>query len=237
MGEARAPYYPRVAARLEVGSEKWYTLAPTGPNNYTQNQATTILSIEYLLLDFGRRSSEVRRTLAVLDAAGFAFERKLQQVAFTVQSAYFAHEAALRRADAAEALVEASRAASETVEREVKAGLSAAPELQTARKNLFKAEYDREAAKTSVKTTMGDLCVAAGFPADTRLELAKTDLPASTADLRKKAGQLIDAALATRPDLAARAAEVRAGEAAIGKARADFLPEIRLQGHYGYSNF
>lgn len=237
VGEARAPYYPQVIARFEGGSDKWYTMAATGPDNYTRVQATTILSLEYLLLDFGRRSAEVRRTLAVLDAAGFAFERKLQQVVFNVQSAYFIHEAALRRAEAARALVEASRAAAETVEREVKAGLSAIPELQAARKNLLKAEYDREAAEAAVETTSGDLCVAAGLPANTRLELAKTDLPVSSADLRRKAGQLVDEALSTRPDLAARAAEVRAGEAAIRKARADFLPEIRLQGQYAFSTF
>ena len=106
-------------------------------------QATPILSIEYLLLDFGRRSAEVRRTLAILDAAGLAYVRKLQEVVFKVQSAYFAYEASLRRAEAARALVEASRAAAETVEREVKAGLAAVPELQLAKRNLLKAEYDR----------------------------------------------------------------------------------------------
>ena len=237
VGEARAPYYPWVSARFEGGSDKWYTPPATGPDNYTRVQATTILSIEYLLLDFGRRSAEVRRTLAILDAAGLAYERKLQEVVFKVQSAYFAYEASLRRAEAARALVEASRAAAETVEREVKAGLAAVPELQLAKRNLLKAEYDREAADVGVKTILGDLCVAAGLPANTPLQIAVTEPPVSTAELRGKAAKLIDETLASRPDLAARAAEVRASEAAIRKARADFLPEIKLQGQYAYSTF
>ena len=237
VGEARAPYYPRVSTRFEGGSDKWYTPPATGPDNYTRVQATPILSIEYLLLDFGRRSAEVRRTLAILDAAGLAYKRKLQEVVFKVQSAYFAYEASLRRAEAARALVEASRAAAETVEREVKAGLAAVPELQLVKRNLLKAEYDREAADVGVKTTLGDLCVAAGLPANTPLQIAVTEPPVSTAELRDKAAKLIDETLASRPDLAARAAEVRASEAAIRKARADFLPEIKLQGQYAYSTF
>ena len=48
VGEARAPYYPRVSTRFEGGSDKWYTPPATGPDNYTRVQATPILSIEYL---------------------------------------------------------------------------------------------------------------------------------------------------------------------------------------------
>ena len=102
---------------------------------------------------------------------------------------------------------------------------------------MLKAEYDREAADVGVKTILGDLCVAAGLPANTPLQIAVTEPPVSTAELRGKAAKLIDETLASRPDLAARAAEVRASEAAIRKARADFLPEIKLQGQYAYSTF
>ena len=109
--------------------------------------------------------------------------------------------------------------------------------MQLAKRNLLKAEYDREAAEVGVKTILGDLCVAAGLPANTPLQIAVTEPPVSTAELRGKAAKLIDETLASRPDLAARAAEVRASEAAIRKARADFLPEIKLQGQYAYSTF
>ncbi len=236
-GEARAPYFPRIAVRFEGGSDRWYTPSANAPDDFTRVQATTIFSIEYLLLDFGRRAADIRRTLAALDAAGFLYERKLQEVVFEVQRTYFAHEAALRQADAASAMAEAARAMLETVRREVDAGLSAIPELRAAQKELRRAEYEQESALAAIQTSQGDLCVAAGLPADTRLDVAKSGIPPSTAELRAKASALIDGALASRPDLASRAAEVREREASARRAKADFLPEVRLEGRYGYSAY
>jgi outer membrane protein TolC len=237
VGEARAPYFPRISAGFEGGADQWYTPAANAPDNFRRRQATTVLSLEFLLLDFGRRAADVRRTLAALDAAGLAYERGLQRVVFDVQRRYFAHEAALRGLESADALVAAARAVAETVNREADAGLAATPDRLAAEKNLLEAGFARESASALVRTSLGDLCVAAGLPANTPLVLAKSDLPASTASLRGQANKLIEAALAERPDLAARAADVRARTAATERARADFLPEIRIEGKYAYSAF
>lgn len=237
VGEARAPYFPRIAAGFEGGYDQWYTPAANAPDNFRRRQATTVLSLEFLLLDFGRRAADVRRTLAALDVAGLTYERGLQRVVFDVQRRYFAHEAALRGLESAEALVSAARAVVETVKKEVATGLAATPDRLASEKNLLEAEFARESAAALVRTTLGDLCVAAGLPANAPLVLAKSDLPASTAGFREQAGKLIEDALAGRPDLAARAADVRARTAATDRARADFLPEIRLEGKYAYSAF
>ena len=55
-----------------------------------------------------------------------------------------------------------------------------------------------------------------------------------------KVDRLIDAAIGSRPDLAAKTADVRASEAATMRAKADFLPKLSLQGTwnketYGYN--
>jgi outer membrane protein TolC len=62
-------------------------------------------------------------------------------------------------------------------------------------------------------------------------------IAASSSDLRESAGKLIETALTSRPDLAARAADVLASEAAIHRAEADFFPEVKLEGNYAYSAF
>lgn len=237
VGEARAPYFPKINARFEGGADQWYTPAANAPDNFRREQATTILSIEYLLLDFGRRAADVQRAVAVFDAAGLAYERKLQQVVFGVQRHYFAHEAACSRQVAARAVLEVSRILAETVKKETETGLSAMPELLAARKKVLEAEYEAESANALVRTTLGDLCVSLGLPANAHLQVAGSQSPVSTVNLREQAGKLIEKALAARPDLAARAAEVRAGEAATRRAAADFFPEVRLEGKYAYSAF
>lgn len=237
VGEARAACYPRISARFEGGSDQWYTPAANGPDNFRREQATTVLSLEYLLLDFGRRAADVEQSVARFDAAGLAYERQLQQVVFGVQRCYFAHEAALWRERAAASLLEVAQVLFSTVKKETETGLSSTPELLAARKKVFEAESEAEAARALVRTTLGDLCVAVGLPADTPLKVASSSPPASTTDLREKVEKLIGQALSTRPDLAARAADVRASEAATRRAAADFFPEIRLEGKYAHSTF
>lgn len=237
VGEARAPYFPKVSVRFEGGSDKWYTPAANAPDNFRREQATTILSIEYLLMDFGRRAADVQRAVAVFDAAGLAYERKLQQVVFDVQRCYFAHEAALARQSAATAVLEFTRTLAATVKRETETGLSAGPELLATRKKVLEAEYEAESARALVRTTLGDLCISVGLPANAHLKVAASQPPVSTVNLREQAGKLIEKALDSRPDLAARAAEVRASEAATRRATADFFPEVRLEGKYAYSAF
>jgi outer membrane protein TolC len=201
--EARAPYFPKVGAAFEGGVDKWYTPAISAPNVFTRQQATTVLSIEYLLLDFGRRAADVSRAVALFDAAGFVYERKLQEVVFEIQRRYFAHEAALWKERAAASLLEFAKAAEQTVEMEVRNGLSARPELLRARKSVLDAQYELEAARALVRNTLGELCVAVGIAANSRLTLASNDLSASSSDLRESAGKLIESALTSRPDLAA----------------------------------
>jgi outer membrane protein TolC len=196
-----------------------------------------VLSIEYLLLDYGRRAEDVSRAVALFDASGFVYERKLQGVVFEIQSRYFAHEAALWKERAATSLLEFAKTAEQTVEIEVRNGLAARPEVLRVRKNVLEAQYELEDARALVRNTLGELCIAVGIPANSRLTLASNDLPANSSHLRESAGKLIENALTSRPDLAARAADVRASEAASQRAEADFFPEVKLEGNYAYSAF
>ncbi len=237
IGEAKAAYYPKLLARFDGGSDQWYTPAANGPDNFRRVQATTTLALEYLLLDFGRRDADVRRTVATFDAAGFAYERKLQETVFAVQRNFFSHEAAVWRRKAAETGLQSARTLAETVEKEVKNGLSATPELLRARKRVFEAGYEVEAAQAAVRIALGDLCVAAGLGANAPLQVRQSDAPAPTKSLRGEVDRLIARSLEIRPDLAARAAEVRASEAATKRAVADFYPVVRLEGSYAYSQF
>jgi outer membrane protein TolC len=236
-GEARSPYWPQLSAQFLGGYDKWYTPATEAPDFFRRQQATTVLSLEYLLLDFGRRAADVSRAVALFEASGLLFDRKVQEVVFAVQSRYFAHEAALTKESAAVAMLEAAGTAMETTRLEVENGLSARPELLRSKRNLINAEYELAAARALSRNTLGDLCVAVGLPANAPVKLSAKTSPATTAPLREDVGGLIQKALAIRPDLAAKAEEVRASEAATRRAGADFLPEVRLEGNYAYSAF
>lgn len=239
VGEAKAPYYPKLGFTAAGGFDNGYNPIQTGPEAYARVSINPGLELEYLLLDFGRRSSDVRRTVALLEAANLTFSRRMQSTVFSVQQAYFAHVAALSQQEAAKANLELSKTILSMVEAQVANGLGTKPELDAARKTLAQADFDTAAADRNAEVTLGNLRTASGLQANAPLRVAS---PAGKADLEKISGsvdQLIDLAIARRPDLAARTAEIKASRAAVERAKADFMPKLSLVGSwssetYGY---
>jgi outer membrane protein TolC len=234
VGEAKAPYYPQLGLMAKGGYDNGYNPIQTGAETYSRVSINPGLELEYLLLDFGRRSSDVRRTVALLDASNLTFSRRVQTTVFAVQQAYFAHIAALSQQQAAKANLELSRTILAMVESQVANGLGTKPELDAARKTLAQAEFDTASADRNAEVTLGNLRTAAGLQANAPLRVAT---PSGAADVGAMSGsvdRLIDIAIAKRPDLAARQAEIKASRAAVERAKADFLPKVSLVG--GYSN-
>ena len=235
VGQAKSPYYPKLSLNTQGGYQKTYYPINTGPMTVKQTTLTPELDFEYLLLDFGRRASDVRRTVALLDAANLGFSRNIQSTVFAIQQSYFAHTAALSQREAAKANLELSKTILGMVEAQVANGLGTKPELDTARKTLQQADFDLAAADRNVEVTLGNLRVAAGLPANAPLRVTpggnlSTGTGASYELLGSQVDKLIDQAIVKRPDLAARQADIRASRAAVERSKADFMPKLSLQG-------
>ena len=237
--EARAPYYPKLSFRMHAGADRDYSVTTGGPAYYTRALSAPGFFVEYLLVDFGRRRADVQRTLFALDAASLRYDRQLQRTIFGVQRSYFAHSAALRGEESARANRDLARTLFESIQEKMSAGLATDPEKLLAKRTLARAEYDLESARQSVKTTLGELRTAAGVAANAPLQVSPLPLavPDSLAALQDKLDSLVDAALVDRPDLAGKVADLRAKEAAMSRAKADFFPEIRFEGTYQNQTF
>jgi len=245
VGQAKALYYPRLSLETKGGYNKLFYPGTSG--NLVVKTADVIpkLDLEYLLLDFGRRAADVRRTVFLLEAANLLFSRNVQSTVFAIQQSYFAHTAALSEREAAKANVDLSKTILGMVETQVANGLGTKPELDTARKTLSQAEYDLATADRNVEVSLGNLRVAAGLPANAPLKVipgerqsGRDTLPFES--LGGNVDVLVDQALKNRPDLAARESEIKASRAAVQRAKAEFLPKLSLQGAvasdaYGYN--
>ncbi|MFZ4387956.1 MAG: TolC family protein, partial [Chthoniobacterales bacterium] len=109
VGESKAPYYPQLSFRAAGGYSQAYNPIETGPETYQRVNINPGLQLEYLLLDFGRRAADVRRTVALLEGANLTFSRRVQTTVFAVQQSYFAHTAALSQREATKANLEFTR--------------------------------------------------------------------------------------------------------------------------------
>jgi outer membrane protein TolC len=111
-------------------------------------------------------------------------------------------------------------------------GLATKPEMLLARQLEAQARYDLENAVVAVKNGEADLAVTLGVRADRPLHIEPL-AEQTPSQLDGAVETVIADALRDRPDLAAKAAELRAAEAQVAKARADFLPTVGFRGAYG----
>ncbi|HPJ71612.1 MAG TPA: TolC family protein, partial [bacterium] len=113
----------------------------------------------------------------------------------------------------------------------VQAGLASKLEELQAESNYYNALYALEDSRGTVKDALGTVAQTVGVKADTPLAVAlpqgepPLDLP------REEVGKMIDAAIAQRPDIAARRAQVGSLAAAVSAADSDLWPTLNLGGN------
>lgn len=232
VGQAKAPYFPKVSFKAAGGYDSGYAPVQDGPINYQRTGLNPTFNLEYILLDFGRRSADVRNTVALLQAANLEFSRKVQTTVYAVQQSYFAHNASLIQRDASAANLELSKTILAMVEDQKKVGLATQPDLLVAQKTLTQAQFDVADAERNVLVTLGNLRASAGLDANAPLKVGPPKAMPSIEPIYGKVDELIDTAIAHRPDLAAKVADVRARRASTERAVADFMPTVSLEGSY-----
>ena len=191
------------------------------------------LSLEWTLLDFGRRRADFDAAAQQLLQANFQFNRVHQNVAYDVQRAFYTYDANRARLDAASATLKTA----ETVERatalRLENGLATRSELLQTRQELARAHYDLQSAQRDVSDAWAFLAESLGVSPTLSLNvinLSTLPLPTNLADSVEFA---IDRALRQRPDLAAQLAQLRAREAEVRRAQAEFRPTLALSGSAG----
>ena len=232
-GRALAPYYPKVGVGAALTpTKRFLEEVQEGPLTVHLSAVEPGIALTYTLLDFGRSAQSAERARQQLVAANFMFNRQLQDVVFGVQRAYYRLDAAHGLERAAERNLELARTVLAAAEQRLAVGLATKPAVLLARQVEARARYDLESAYVAVKDAEADLAVALGLPANRPLHIERL-AEQTPVGLDGAVETVIAEALRDRPDLAARAAELRAAEAEVAKARAAFLPTVGFRGAYG----
>jgi outer membrane protein len=235
-GRSLAPYYPTLRAQGEAApASRFFEPTASGSLTIHRESYEPRVLLTYTLLDFGRRAQSAELARQRLLAANFAFNRRLQDVVFGVERAYYLLDAAQGLERAAERNLELARTVLRAAEQRVDVGLATRPELLLARQVETRAVYELENARVAVKNAEAELALTLGVPANRSVAIESLEKQPLPPELDQAVDGLIDTALMQRPDLAARVADLRAADAAVAKAKADFFPTIDFRGHYGES--
>jgi outer membrane protein len=233
VGIAESAWLPVLAARAAGGVSRIEDRTATGPL-YTAGPSTTpLLTLQWTLLDFGRRAADDERAWQELLATNFQFNRTHQEVTFAVERTFYAYDASRARVEAAEATLASAVAVAQAADARMAHGLATQTEVLLARQERARAQFDLQAARRGVADTQAALAEALGIsPGAMPRTVLLADLPLPTG-LSESVDATMDRALASRPDLASRLATLRARDAEVRRARAEFMPRIGLTGSGG----
>jgi outer membrane protein len=232
-GSARAPYYPLVSFQSDSGYTKFQFQDEFNEIVIKQWQYDPVLQLTYTLLDFGRRSAAADAARQQLAAANFIFDRRIQDVVFATQRAFYALSAAKAAVVAARKNQELAQTDIEAVDQRMQLGLATQPALLLARQRGAQAGYDLENARLLVRDAQADLAVALGIAPNKALDVQSLDRQPLPNGLSGSVEQLIDRAVKQRPDLAAQVAALRQRQAELRGTRAAWFPKIDLSTAYG----
>jgi outer membrane protein TolC len=228
-----AAYYPTLSAMAAGGTSRVSDRSPSGPFTVEGPGVNPKVQLDWILLDFGRRRARVERGGQELLGANFAFNRKLQEVAFAVSRGYFGLDASRARVVAARSTLDSATAVEEAVGARRQQGLATLPDHLLARQERARAAYEVEDALGGVSDAQAALADGLGIPPTALMRVADLSAVPLPSDLAESVDQIIDRAVARRPDLAARLAALRAREAAERGARAEYWPRLSLSGTAG----
>jgi outer membrane protein TolC len=237
-GIAEATYYPKLAAAATAAIASVplpipETVVPGGVFRSKTQFAIPALSLEWLLLDFGRRGATVDAARALTAEANAGFNAKHQEVVFGVTREFYALTAARGKLNASQAAYDSARTLAEAVAARKERGLATRPEFLQAEEAAAKAAYDLEDATTAETDARMALLETVGIGPSTPIEIADVSQRPLPPELSESVDGAVDRALAQRPDLIALLAEVQAKRAAVRGARADYWPRLAARGEYG----
>jgi TolC family type I secretion outer membrane protein len=244
VGEARAPYWPRVD--LSTGYHRWQKRAflPSGltlPGRALPevvgplNDWTGGLYSQVTLFDFGERRAGLDAATARWKGAQAEAEATRGDVRLSVQSAFYDLAAAQDLAAVAERNLQ--RMESHLALAQVRRDAGAVPQADVLRvqAEVASARLQLIGTRSRVRAATGQLNTSIGRPAELPLTIAPPAVD-PTAPAAVNLAAAVRDALANRPELKAERLRVDAARSGVDGARATRAPKLRADGSYGVND-
>jgi outer membrane protein len=194
----------------------------------------TALNLDYTLIDFGARRSEITAAQARLLAANFSFNNEHLVLIQQVSQAYYNLLNAKGLKDAAEVTLNDAKALEDASQERKDNGLATLPDVLEARAATAKASYDLQSAIGVEQTAFGDLAtILTATPVRSFKVQPLNELQIPEA-LDQSVEDAIQRAYQQRPDLLADIARVRADAAEVKHARSAYYPKLSFEGEKGW---
>ena len=191
------------------------------------------LNAKWLLLDFGERKATRAAAREQLMMANVGFNGTHQKIVFDVTDRFYQLGTARQKVMVTQSALDAAKTVEQAAQARFDNGLATKPELLQAQQQSAQSNFDVQASLGAESDARVALIESIGLLPTVQLNVA--DLPPRSgldAQSEDSVGELITKALAQRPDLVAKLANVRAKEQGILKIRAEYYPKVTLDTHF-----
>ncbi len=238
LGIVRSKYGPILAARAAALHEhSAFPLPKTlNQNGYFKSDSEALvpaLTLKWLLYDGGGREATLDRAGQQLAGADFGFSAAHRRVTIQVTQHFFRLSAQAEHLAATEDSLHSALTVEQLAQARQQRGLGTAPETLQASALAAEAQLQMEAADAAAQDAYMALLETVGLRPDSNLCIV---LPAARGPLpavQQNVAQLVERAITSRPEVQAAMAQVRAGDAAVRQARAEYGPKVLLAAHAG----
>jgi outer membrane protein len=233
LGVSKSTLYPTVAAAVVAQGVRTNILFNTAFVRQTLESYAPTLELDYTVFDFGRRLDEIAISKNQLLAANLLFNDTHRKIIYQVMAAYYRVLNTKGQEDVAEANLKNAQTVQQAAEARLDLGLATLPDVLEARSAAAQADYDLQAAVGASEIAHGDLATVLGISPTLPLQVESIQSLTIPQDLTSTVENSIDRALAQRPDLMQRVAELRAASAEVKAAKTAYLPTLTLGGVVG----
>jgi outer membrane protein len=235
LGLAKAAYYPELEGLAVFGDRRLIDPfpEPLAPRGYVTVELPIIepqVTLEYLILDFGKRKAGVDSAKEEKLAAGADVIQVNQALAFRVASAYYQLVTTQERLQATRDTLRTAQTTQDAAEDRMNNGLATLPDVLNARAETSQAVFDEESADGDEKIARVTLTEVVGADPSPNIAIDSQRSAPLPERLTMSIEGLIDRAMVNRPELMAQALRIRAAEARIRAAKAEYKPQIVLSG-------
>jgi len=235
VGQSRSAYLPTVGFIGDAARANPAALDNKADSG-TQNTFDAMFGVRYLLFDGGGRDAQLMASKQDLLAANFRHNTVLQDVALTVEQAYYNLLAARQLREVAQETVKQTEYHVAVAEARHKVGVTTKSDVLQAQTEKANADLSFVRADGALRLTRGQLANVMGLHVSQTVEIALPQLPQDIhrielADIE----QLLEEAAATRPELKTALAQVEVQRAAVKSAEARYWPSVTTSAGVGWT--
>lgn len=229
---AQRSWLPRLSATVLAGARHRHGDAGgqilSVESERNGHAAAGVLSLQWLLFDFGERAAIAEGAGHEAMVAHIGFTAAHQQIIEAVSLAYYAHGAARARVGVAQSALANSRQILEAAQARFAQGIGTVIEVAHAQQAVAQAEFARVQANGRERDTYHSLIAAMGISPLTPLKVADVPKPRLGLADKEPIERLVTDALARRPDIQAAYATLQASRAGAKATEAARMPKVFL---------